>query len=398
MGFKETVAKLRKKVLPVFAAGVILTGATLGATLGLTGCSLPTSPSGNGQEQGGQEQGGGEEPGKDPEEPGKEGGEEQGGNEQGGGGEEQGGGETPEPDNGPKLSGYTYNYQTPNIVFTKNGIEGFDMVNLPPKEYNPDWVISDWDENGNIQATITESFISYLIEIEAQSNNLKNGYTAVANAYPELAAILGGNDSSGIRGSEQNNYDQIEQTTDVAAYIANATGSGINNVLSGILTGNDAKLYEAYTKGHYYDQKIRGDRNALLTDFQSACNAAGFSYTGNVTNDLQTIKAQLLNKINNAMGLSNIANEADRNKISGLNGHLLSQLEDLHQFRALAADYGDPALGYSTDFGGTTIQQYKQDWEIVVQQSGGKATHLASGFDPALLQGNGKKIEQAEIV
>jgi hypothetical protein len=313
-----------------------------------------------------------------------------------------------EPDNGPKLSGYTYNgynatynINYSNIEFTKSGIWGFGIHEFPPKEYNPDSGTNDYDTTGNIQASMSSTMANYLVHMQYQSKELRRGYTAVANAYPAVAEILGGNDSSGIRGKEKANYDQIENTSDAATYVANATGSGINNILSGILTGNDAKLYEAYTKGHYYDQKIRGNRSALLTDFQQACNAAGFTPTGNVTNDLATIKAQLLNKINSAMNVDGIANEADRNKISELNGHLLSQLEDLHQYRALAADYGDPTLGYDTGFGfdGQTIRQIKDENGISsVQQNSGKATHLANSFDPALLQGNGKKKEQAEIV
>jgi hypothetical protein len=297
----------------------------------------------------------------------------------------------------PKIGSYTFDNSAANITFASTIWGGILGAGLLPKSE---------DYTGNIQANIGGFLSAYLINMETQSNNLKSGYTAVAAAYPDLAGILGGNDSSGIRGREQNNYNQIEQTSNAATYVSNAisNGSYIDGILTSIFgNGNAArtdfdKYYDAYTKGHYYNQKKVGDKSTLLTDFQNACTAAGFSYTGNVANDLQTIKTQLLNKINTQMGLSGIANETDRNTITALNGHLLSQLEDLHQYRAFVNDVSDPTLGYTTDFG-MTINEAKNYFTFAPsQQSGSKATHLANGFDPALLQGNGKKKGQAEIV
>jgi hypothetical protein len=189
------------------------------------------------------------------------------------------------------------------------------------------------DRTGNnLQAHIFDKWLDLLAQMQVQADNLKNGYGAVKEAYPDLTGI---ND---IIGNENSIHGKIDNTSDIGAYLSGAD-AGINAILNGIFTGTDRAQFDkyltAYRAGYYHDQKVRdtnGSKIAAQEAFETALAETGLSF--------DELEPAMRDAINEAMGIGGINSASHRGVVSGLNGDLINQIGDLAEAQALADDFG----------------------------------------------------------
>jgi uncharacterized repeat protein (TIGR02543 family) len=221
---------------------------------------------------------------------------------------------------------------------------------------------------------VRTNFKTHLAKIYTQSGKLRNGYNKVKEVYPQLNGV------NGIVAGENTIRNQVGSCTDAVTYL-NKADNYMDAILDSIL-GNDGaersgfdKYYNAYKAGEYYKQKQR-DKNNYSQAFTDALEQTDIQGdVGNVDQVLAQLKAQMLAKIIAAMGIDGtVTNTTNLARINELNTNLITQIQDISQYKAVMDDVID--LGYSTDFAiqgpiATTSQS----------QSENKASHLTSAGD-----------------
>jgi hypothetical protein len=277
----------------------------------------------------------------------------------------------PGPDPDVEIPSYTrHSYETvKDITFTKSA-GSLLLDNLP--EY------TNTQDGRNLQGHIVDKWYDLLCQMQVQGDNLKNGYSAVKTAYPDLTGI------NNIIGGENSIHGKIDDTSNIGIYLSGADAD-INAILNGIFGGNRAefnKLLDAYQKGNYAGQKVRdedGSKSAAQEAFQTALTQTGLSF--------DELEPAMRDAINAAMGVDGIESAKHRGAISGLNGDLVKQIGDLEETRALADDFS--GLDYTNRMApGMTYSQMQEFAANKYNKSGTentvpsvtKATHLTAGF------------------
>jgi hypothetical protein len=244
---------------------------------------------------------------------------------------------------------------------------------------------------GIAKNTMRGRYAMMLSKMQAQSINLKNGYTAVSGEYPGVPGL------SGLQDTINNT---IKNTTHVKNYPNANLNSNIDSVLgNGNIFGNDLAAYRA---GQYYKQTYYYKPSAL-TSFESALAGVTGINKNNPSDRVDDILADLYDRmlanINTAMTTGgSITNTEDISVIHNLNENLIKQMEDLEQFRAVITDIC-VQLEWPDDLVGGGGYNF-QDWlnsvggneflntSTQVMQSQPKAAHLANAntFDAELLK------------
>jgi hypothetical protein len=200
------------------------------------------------------------------------------------------------------------------------------------------------NDGNNLQSAIVMKWYDLLCEMQVQGDNLKNGYSAVAEAYPDLTGI------DGIIANENGIHGKIDNTNDIGTYLSGADAN-INAMLNGILGSGDRTQFNknlaAYKLGHYANQKVLDGKAAAQAEYTDALAATGLA-------DLPALESAILNAINGAMGVNDIKKASHRGVVSGLNSDLIKQIQDLSQAKALANDLS--GLNYINALGGTFSQ------------------------------------------
>jgi hypothetical protein len=205
------------------------------------------------------------------------------------------------------------------------------------------------NEGGNNRQTaIGNKLYDLLCQMQVQGDNLKAGYNAVATAYPNLQGL------DNIIDGQSEMRTTLETTNGPLPYLNNVN-TNVDSILNGILADRTEfnKYLDAYKTGHYFNQKILntdGSKDDAEAAYTQALTALGFTPTGSIDTDLNTIQAEMLTQINGAMGITSIGNANHRAAISGLNNDLIMEIQDLSQLQALVDDVTGPYLHYDTTY------------------------------------------------
>jgi hypothetical protein len=191
------------------------------------------------------------------------------------------------------------------------------------------------------QTAVYQMWFDWLYNMKIQSENLKNGYAAVADVYPRFSAL---------RDGENSITTAIGSTSNVGTYITNAKGH-FDTILDSIFTEETRadfdKYYNAYTAGMYAQQKARSQEIALsaYTTVLNATGDAGLIAQG--IGALPGLRERILSAINTALGTGDMTNTGNKTKAEELNGHFITQIADLYELEAIMNDL--VSLDFSND-------------------------------------------------
>jgi hypothetical protein len=196
------------------------------------------------------------------------------------------------------------------------------------------------------QGNVYGQWYTWLNKMQKQSDNLKGGYAAVKNAYPQLNGV------TDIINGENTIGAQIGACANAETYLNNAKDNYFDFILDGIL-GNGGEVRDAFDKnlaayreGFYYRQKQRDRDSAPFMDATAAAGLPG-AHPDQIDSILSHFRMQMLNAIDDAMGVTGLDNAGNKAIIRGLNSSLINQIGgDWAQFRAVMDDIID--LKYST--------------------------------------------------
>jgi hypothetical protein len=284
---------------------------------------------------------------------------------------------------GNDIAQYNYNSAVANISFD-GMVAGYPLDGLPGR----------YESNGTArQVMISEYYADLLRRMKGQSAGLKNGYTAVKNAYPALATML-----TGVVNGETESFTGIGNTSNPATYLNGAAGGYVDTILDGVFGNNHGSFdayYSAYTKGAEYNPRVLGDKSSLLSEFNTLFSATGLPNQGDVTAKLAALKTAMLNALNTQMGVNTTITGEDAIRVNNLNSALLTQIaEDIPQFKALTDDISSKDYSASLNDTINTELQYSANQFLpttpgYAMTTPQKASHILPDFLPGFLKGNG---------